>query len=218
VLGRKVKSYDFPALTGLRFILAAWVVLYHLKPYWDVISVPVFGWFFGYGYLAVDVFFGLSGFVIAHHYGYQLIHGGLKAYESFLWRRLARLYPLHIVTLCGIGILVFIAYQSGASVDPENYTFGLFLENIFLIQAWHWPDTLDWNHPAWAISVEWLLYVLSPFFMRYLYRAKHVRFSIVVIGIIVALNVLIYTIWDYPNHVAYAVWRGMTGYTIGICL
>src|SRR5690242_10504277 len=83
---------DLPALTGVRGYAALAVVLYHYR-------VPGFGW----GWLSVDVFFVLSGFVLAHVY-----RDGLRPSE-FLWARFARTIPTHLVatSLVGLAMMQF---------------------------------------------------------------------------------------------------------------
>ena len=93
------------ALTGIRG-LAAWaVVLFHLR----VSLVTVLpGWGMAIaakGYLAVDLFFMLSGFVLWYNYADRLRSGGWAATSQFWWRRVARIWPLHAAILT-----LFVAY------------------------------------------------------------------------------------------------------------
>src|SRR5271170_3917583 len=87
-----------PALTGLRFFLAALVLLFHVaaKPMQDA---P--GWLrgiVGHGYLAVNAFFILSGFVLAHTY--LDANGKLKGSRRNFWEaRFARIYPVYGLTI-----------------------------------------------------------------------------------------------------------------------
>ena len=52
----------------------------------------------GKGYLGVELFFTLSGFILCHVYLQGFGEGGFK-YADFLWARLARIYPVHVATL-----------------------------------------------------------------------------------------------------------------------
>ena len=76
---------DIPALTGLRGIAALWVVFFHLE-YGSAIPI------IEKGYLGVDIFFILSGFILMHAYS------GPKSnkfgYTRFIKARIARVYPL----------------------------------------------------------------------------------------------------------------------------
>lgn len=82
-------SYQtFRSLDGLRGIAALLVAFYH----WNV-----FHWMFSfYGYMAVDLFFVLSGFILAHRYLYAC---SIAKESDFLVARFARLYPMHLFAL-----------------------------------------------------------------------------------------------------------------------
>ena len=84
---------ELRSLTGLRGVAALWVLWYHAC---DAARTPQFG--FG-GYLGVDIFFVLSGFVLAYNYA-----GVRLTYAGFLWKRLARIYPVNLVTLAAVGV------------------------------------------------------------------------------------------------------------------
>ena len=84
---------EIRALTGLRGVAALLVALYHINPNW--IAPTATGRFVGKGYLWVDLFFVLSGFLLAMNYA-RLFAGGwsLRAWLDFLLHRVARIYPL----------------------------------------------------------------------------------------------------------------------------
>lgn len=122
-------------LTPLRGIAALAVLLVHA-------GVPF------HGYLGVDLFFILSGFVLMH------AHGAIeprRGYWSFLQARLARIYPVHLVVLA---LLLPAFGRSG---------FGLhgLLASLFLMQS-PWYHRC-WNFVSWSISAEWHAYLVFPF-------------------------------------------------------
>jgi len=84
-------------LTAMRFYAAMWVVLFH---YWPKLAVSFTPAFVDRGYLGVELFFVLSGFILCHVYLPAADRGEFK-YGGFLWARIARVYPLHLVTLVG---------------------------------------------------------------------------------------------------------------------
>src|ERR1700733_1728230 len=86
-------------LTGLRGIGAAWVVLFHLK---DGSATPVLD----DGYMGVDLFYILSGFVLSHVYAKQFYCGEHHRYVNFLKARMARIYPLHLFMLGVVALTV----------------------------------------------------------------------------------------------------------------
>ncbi|MFY9600755.1 MAG: acyltransferase family protein, partial [Pseudolabrys sp.] len=86
-----------PQFSGLRGIAALLVLFYHVRtPQHLELNFGVCDVFSKFGYLGVDVFFVLSGFILSHVYrdGFNL--AGLRSYGV---ARFARIYPLHLVTL-----------------------------------------------------------------------------------------------------------------------
>src|SRR3954452_803959 len=83
---------NIPALTGLHGLAAAWVFLFHLL---HGEGVPVVE----YGYMGVDIFFVLSGFVLSHVYLRQGDLATAGGYLRFVAVRLTRIYPLHVFML-----------------------------------------------------------------------------------------------------------------------
>src|ERR1700704_1066654 len=92
-------SRDIRSLTSIRGIAAWWIVLFHFREYTPLLDNASTGHVIGHGYLAVDLFFELSGFVIALNYGRFFRNLNLAEYLRFLGRRLARIYPLHLLML-----------------------------------------------------------------------------------------------------------------------
>lgn len=151
-------------LTSIRGIAAWWVVLFHLRPllapWLPARAIDVLA----QGNLAVDLFFILSGFVIALNYGDRLA-GDWRSTGDFLFRRFARIYPLHLLILCG-----FAAYAGAAillgSQTLEGQHPSYFIASLFLVQNWGFFDELRWNVPAWSISTEAFAYLLFPILIR----------------------------------------------------
>ena len=161
---------EIGALTGLRGIAALWVFAYHTV-YWtnqlDPATRTVFKLFSGAGYLGVDLFFVLSGFVLALNYGNAGVLSSWNAYASFLWKRIARIWPVHVVTL-GLTALT-LAAMAGFQMRPAHAihmtTAGL-LQSLSLTHAWTTHIGRVWNVPAWSLSAEWAAYLAFPFTSR----------------------------------------------------
>jgi peptidoglycan/LPS O-acetylase OafA/YrhL len=151
---------DIPALTGLRGIAALVVVTYHARIF-TASSAAYFPAPLLHGYLAVDLFFILSGFVIAHVYGARFASGVKGAdYWDFLRARLARIYPLHL-----LGLLILLPlYGRGPDFQGRDLAF-----NVALLNG-PWLDHQNWNHPSWSISGEWHAYLLFPIAAQFLLR------------------------------------------------
>lgn len=149
-------------LAGLRGICAWWVVFFHsLKLMEDAIPAPL-ARFLSNGYLAVDLFFLLSGFVIFLSYHASLTKNFPHSIGKFYWNRFARIYPLHLLMLGGY-LLLFCAYVflSSSGTAPSRYNWTSFFQSLFLVHMWVGGE-LTWNVPSWSISSEWFVYLFFP--------------------------------------------------------
>ena len=156
---------ELRALTGARGLAAWFVVLYHLR---DAMGVPdgVLA-VLAKGYLAVDFFFLLSGFVIWTTYVDRVRTQLWQAVPRFLLRRAARIWPLHLAMLGFAVAIAAILHATGRPADPR-FPFRELPAHILLLQ--NWPivvqgfniNSLDWNDPAWSISSEMFAYLMFP--------------------------------------------------------
>jgi peptidoglycan/LPS O-acetylase OafA/YrhL len=168
-------------LTSMRFFAAMWVVLYH---YWPNLGAATPG-LVAKGYLGVELFFVLSGFILCHVYLEGAGEGRFR-YGSFLWARLARVYPLHLATLLGVGLMGGAALLAGMAIDPNIVSLPALPANLFLLQAWGFAPVAGWNHPSWSISAEWFAYLCFPAFAWVAWRLRE-RPQVAVIGAIALL-------------------------------
>ena len=159
---------DFiPALTGVRAIAALWVLLFHFRP--ELVSMfPFLGHFapvFDTGYLGVDLFFVLSGFILTFtHLDRMTEPWSVKRAIGFLWLRLSRIWPVMFLVL--LGWVLYHAYQvvanRDASIEPWLSP-ARFLAHAALVQGW-WIDPTDQYNPVdWSLSAEWLAYICFAF-------------------------------------------------------
>ncbi|NQU37674.1 MAG: acyltransferase [Actinobacteria bacterium] len=164
-------------LTGVRFVAAFWVVLYHYQPAFATagLLVPVVHEFLRVGSLGVDLFFALSGFILTYTY-LEKLGPAFKARGAgrFLWLRLARIYPVHFVMLNVAGLAVIAVSVLGAGdarerswLNPLSY-----LKQLFLVQEWGPDPSRGWNFVAWSLSMEWFAYLFFPFVALILWRLK----------------------------------------------
>jgi peptidoglycan/LPS O-acetylase OafA/YrhL len=148
-------------LTGLRGFAALMVALLHFN--FDVAGRfgPIYENLTRMGFLGVDLFFILSGFVIAYKY-HDINRFWSRDYVQFLWFRFWRIYPTHFfVTILYVPIVVTSLLLS-RHVDPERFSLSSLIANLLMVQSWLGSDTMTWNVPAWSVSAEWLAYVLFP--------------------------------------------------------
>ena len=178
------------ALTSLRGVAAWWVVLYHFREFFPAGTPWAVQAFTAKGYLAVDLFFELSGFVIALNYASRMETFRLGDSIRFLLLRLARIYPLHLFMM-----VVFLAnpialkfFSTLGTVD-HRYDPGYYVMSLFLVQNWGFADDLKWNIPAWSISTEWFSYLVFPLLTPLLVPAYRRR--LLVVGGAILLLVLL---------------------------
>jgi peptidoglycan/LPS O-acetylase OafA/YrhL len=146
----------FVTLDGLRGIAALAVMFWHIQ--------GIGGAVVSSGYLAVDLFFMLSGFVLAHRYDGRL-QGGLGA-SLFIRMRVIRLYPLYILG-CAIGAAVSLAglvVQRGTGSDWYGWSVDVALA-ILMLPDLAGPDgvVFRFNVPAWSLFYEMALNILFAF-------------------------------------------------------
>ena len=216
------------SLTPLRGIAALRVVIFHFCWYFPTVHPERYTGAVYKGYLAVDLFFVLSGFVITHVYkdGFaQRVTG--RRYRDFLKARVARIYPLHITVL-----LLFVAtataeraasYALRGSFEPipllGERSLGGFLANLVMLQGL-WARELSWNDPSWSISLEFLAYLLFPLLFPVLCRAGPAAKAGMGGLLVVALGWLAYRTGGYFNqwNGTYAILRCLPEFLAGMLL
>ena len=173
---------DLRALTSLRAFLAVGVVLFHYQLQWD----PALGFspIIERSRLAVDAFFMLSGFILAHVYGPSFAAGTFN-YRRFIVARIARLYPLHLAVLAGVLVMVIVARAAGIQYDPATYTAEGFLKTLLLVQAW-FPSLVgyNWSGPSWSLSAEWFAYLLFPAYALIAMKLKTRPWVLLFLGVL----------------------------------
>ena len=155
---------NLPQLTAFRFFAAAWVVLFGFFPLLrpEAVSGPE-PQLLAKGYLGVELFFTLSGFILSHVYAEAWGVGRFR-YGAFLWARIARVYPLHLATLLTMGLAAAAATALGHPPDHDVAALASLPANLTLTNAWGLAPTGSWNHPSWSISAEWAAYLAFPAF------------------------------------------------------
>jgi peptidoglycan/LPS O-acetylase OafA/YrhL len=178
----RASNRQLPSLTPLRGIAALWVVLYHYcgtRQYFPNLDITPHSYFISKGYLGVDMFFMLSGFVMAHVYCRAFSEGVGQHYRGFMVARIARLYPLHIFVL---SLFVATAVISQLAIGVGSGTFAgipltgpeslsALVANVFMVHGLA-AGQLSWNYPSWSISVEFIAYLGFPFALPFIARAS----------------------------------------------
>lgn len=161
MFARASTSYpaDIRPLTALRFVAALVILIYHVALFSGIEGSGLLS----KGYLGVDFFFILSGFILAHVYIDAAQDGTLSA-RAFYGRRLARIYPVHLLTL-GLAVSPYVAALLGGvpEIIPDSMHPRYVISHALMLHAWGIDDRYVLNVPSWSISAEWFAYLLFPF-------------------------------------------------------
>ncbi|MDK1360194.1 acyltransferase [Arthrobacter sp. zg-Y1219] len=221
----QVDNKQLKALTGLRIVAALWVVVHHLGgeiftfiPHL-LFAKPIVD----RGGLGVDLFFILSGFILTYQYVGRFGNGTtLRNVAHFLKLRIARVYPVHFVTL-NLAVGLYLAGQLfGVGMNDASVlrTFSAYIQNIFLVHAWL-NQPYSWNGASWSVSAEWFAYLLFPFTIVIICRVRTI--TGLLLGVMLpAVTYVALGIWvlspgmnDRPDHVLIRI---AVGFTLGCFL
>lgn len=145
-------THRFIALDSWRGLAALTIVFYHMGKFGWIAALPPFR----YGWMLVDFFFILSGFVITWSYGARLAHGYPRT--GFVLVRLGRMYPLHIATVAVYLLLEFTLFRP---LLGEAHPFSELARAVFLLDAFVRGAGNFYAPVSWAVAVELVLYVFA---------------------------------------------------------
>ena len=211
------ESQDLLHLDMLRILASIAVVITHFRealfaglaigPYLEDLVHSRLG-------LAVDMFFVISGFVIAWVYGQRITTK--QSYARFLRKRIARLGPLHWATTAFYIAVGLLAVWIGISLDnPDRYQWSCLPSTLLLTQSWLACDDA-FNSVAWSISTEMLMYLLFPLMLVMVRKA-----AVLVLAVVVAMVMVGILIPDAGSGMAFlnsAIRRGFQGFLLGLVL
>jgi peptidoglycan/LPS O-acetylase OafA/YrhL len=194
---------EIDALTGIRGIAAVTVIAYHIYP---AEAFP-FGLsqMVARGYLSVDIFFVLSGFVMALNYG-EMFRDRIRfaGVVTFLMRRVARLYPLYIAFLAlrvGYSLIVYHSLQVPGFWLAMNLAQPArdLIANVFMIQSWGVAKAI--TNPTWSISTEWGAYFVFPLIVgAILFRRRGLVLAAALAAAALVVAASILTGYDGEHH------------------
>lgn len=164
-------------LDALRGLAALGVLFWHYGAHFN--ATPLTVWlspFYTAGLYLVDVFFVLSGFLLA------TLYSDASSSRAFLFKRITRLFPLHWVTLLVVVLLQYWYTQlNGSSYIYTHNDLPHFLLSLGLLQFVGLQQGFSFNGPAWSISVEWLVNLIFVMLL-WLPRLRGVFATFLVIG------------------------------------
>lgn len=149
------KPYYFDVLDGLRGMAAIVILVFH---YLEMIYPNKADNILGHGFLAVDFFFCLSGFIIGFAYDKRLPQIGVK---NFYINRLIRLHPLVILgTVIGAIGYIFNPFGEGAYMLEWKLVIPAFIGSLLIIPTPFLQGRagalFPYNTPAWSLFLEYL--------------------------------------------------------------
>ena len=167
-------------LDALRIIAACAVVVLHYSDYAKDEPAGKFmvdhTWHFN---LFVDLFFVVSGFVIASQYLGRV--GDPLSIGRFIWRRLARIYPLHLATLTFyVMIALMLHFGLAWTYNVARYPLSDLPAQLLLLHAFD-GARLTFNFPSWSLSAEMFCYLLFPLVALSVTRNKTVILALIVL-------------------------------------
>lgn len=212
------KGLNTRGIDGIRGIAALGIALFaHYYLFDPQMNFPFYGkltyWFWNYSVYFVDLFFVISGFVMA--YAYEDKIAGEVSFVPFIKRRLLRLYPFMVFALF-LTLFLQLIYQSmvgeffAVKYVFDNTWFS-FIMNLLCLQSTGFVGT-TFNTPSWYVSAIILLYILFYFLVwvgKKLNITKFIYLLPMVAGIVIAYL-------RFPTYIFNC--RGLVGFFAGCIL
>lgn len=204
-------KHRYQVLDSLRGICACMVVLYHFHTVGSISNLPLVrnSWMF------VDFFFVLSGFVIATAYRRRVSDGFPIA--SFMWLRLGRIYPVHlVVTGLFFALQLVLLVKGGGKAFAGDMSLSGLLASLTLTQTFLLPSGVAWNAPSWSIAVEMWTYLVFAMLFRLLRASKGLTGGCAIL----AAGSCAYIAWYHHGNMddVYlgAIFRCFFGFALGV--
>ena len=186
----------FPALTGLRGIAACWVLLFHL---WEfsgsptlAISVFDFTPVARFGFMGVDLFFVLSGFLLSMPFlRADVLDRPAPSLSGFWIRRCRRVLPAYYVQLVIIAATLWCLGKTAALTPFNLASHVLLIQNLF-------AGIVPLNAVYWTMPIEWDFYVVLPLMALLLSRLRPALALFVFVGLSIAFRAACYRAYLDP--------------------
>lgn len=207
-------------LTSLRLIFALLVFLSHL----ELISDRFSGYLLTEGYVGVSFFFILSGFIIAYNYLDKL--GTYRERRNYYISRIARIYPLHILTT--VAAIALYGFSIHSPLSWIQLAMSATMTNAYIPRS---DFFFAFNAPAWSLCCEQLFYITFPLIIPLLRKQNRMTTLLILAAIAIIIGGAItpeaYSkgIWyvnpftRYPEFIIgiliFLVYRRIKGYSIG---
>lgn len=192
---------EIKSLTGIRGLFAVYVMFFHINPFASTSTL------LSNGYIAVDLFFILSGFILTYVYNERFLTPiSSKEYILYLLNRFNRIYPLYFMILSIVVIYYFTKnnYPTLIYDVTSNY---LFIQSV---------TGNGFIGPAWSLSTEVIAYLFIPIMIFYFQRNKALLYICVYFSVC-SLGYIAYSIGRVDVFSGWqAIVRCISEYTLGI--
>lgn len=207
------------ALDGLRGIIICMIAfLWHfwmLQPKNGYPFGNIFVLSYSYGYLGVEVFFMISGFVMAYNYQDKIAKNEIS-FNNYFFKRVKHLWFLNALTLLIVTIEHFIYYKcTGTTYIALNFDLWHFFLNFFLLQYGITDIQYSYNVPAWCLTIELICYAIYFVVIRHDKNGEY--WLIKCIGIILLGFAVLSQGLKYPI-INFEMARGIVSYFLGVIL
>lgn len=205
-----VARHETLPLTSLRGVACVWVVAHHLQPVLFPDAAHGLASTLLLGHVAVDIFFVLSGFILARLYGAI----PLADAPAFWLRRVCRVYPLHVAIMLALGGMALLTTWLG--VNHTNHDWPAYPYVLALVQPYA-LTSVAWNSPSWSVGIELGCYASFPFIARLLWRMP-ARLMPWLVMLLAILEAAVLARCDGVVEGPGAILRGLGGFLLGMAL
>ena len=198
IYNRQVKIIYRPEIDGLRAIAVGAVILYHAQ-------ITIFGYQpFNGGFIGVDIFFVISGYLITSIILKELVTTGSFSFKHFYKRRIRRILPALLFVMLVSIPFAWMCLLPISFIDFSKsilYSLGFSSNFYFLYSGQQYGDESGLLKPflhTWSLSVEEQFYILFPIVL--LVTFKHFRkylIHILILGFAISLGL---ADWGSRNH------------------
>ena len=180
-----------PALTGIRTLLAIFIILFHFTPPHLGFLYPIIN----NGYVFVGVFFLISGYVLTYNYADR---AKTLVKREFWLARFSRLYPVYLLVL----LISFRMVQDEWHARSHFEFWQGMIMTPLVLQGWSPSVATFWNTVAWTLSSEVVLYAAFPWLIRLPWPKKPARLILLLIAlwIVGLIPHLLYLLLN-PDHI-----------------
>jgi len=208
-----------PEIDGLRAISIIAVLIYHS-------DLPIFGrYLFNGGFIGVDIFFIISGYLIGSIIINELNSDKKFSYIKFLKRRIRRILPVlfFIILASLLFSYLYILPENFIDISKSTLSSVLFSSNYYFSYAGDVYDAADSRYlpflHTWSLSVEEQFYIIFPIVSLLIFKYHRQHFAkILVLIILLSFFIAVYFSTNYPTYNFYSLPSRAWEILIGVCI